>query len=188
LTTVAKDQGFAFWLTLGDIFRGYLLASQGQPSSGLELVQRGFAEFKDMGASWMEAYFLYLISQCCEWAGRVDEATSTLDAALKTADVTGEKWFAAELHRMKGASIMARGHDQPREIELCYQHAIEIARQQSAKMWQLRAAMSMALLWRDQGKRNEARDLLAPVYDWFTEGFDTLDLKEAKALLGVLAG
>jgi predicted ATPase len=102
-------------------------------------------------------------------------------------DVTGENWFAAELHRMRGDWMMACGHEQPREIELCYQRAIEIARQQSAKMWQLRAAMSMARLWSDQGKRDEARDLLVSVYSSFNEGFDTLDLKEAKSLLDTLA-
>jgi predicted ATPase len=187
LTNVAKDQGFPFWWALADILRGYLLVAQGQPSSGLELIQRSFAKFKDTGAKLMEGYFLYLISQCCRSAGRVDEAASTLEAALKTVDVTGENWFAPELHRTKGDWMMAGGHDQPREIEQCYQRAIEIAGQQSAKMWQLRAAMSMARLWRDQGKRDEARGLLTPVYNWFTEGFDTLDLKEAKALLDTLA-
>ena len=135
----------------------------------------------------MEAYFLYLIAQCCKSAGRVDEAASTLETALKTVDVTGENWFAAELYRMKGDWMIACGHEQPGEMELCYQRAIEIAKQQSAKMWQLRAVMSMARVWRDQGKRNEARDLLAPVYGWFTEGLDTLDLKEAKTLLDTLA-
>ena len=88
---------------------------------------------------------------------------------------------------MKGDWMIACGHEQPGEMELCYQRAIEIAKQQSAKMWQLRAVMSMARVWRDQGKRNEARDLLAPVYGWFTEGLDTLDLKEAKTLLDTLA-
>jgi predicted ATPase len=187
LTNIARDQGFPFWWTAADILRGYLLAAQGQPSLGFELVQRGFAEFKNTGAKWMQAYFLYLISQCCKSAGRVTEASSILEAALKTVDVTGENWFAAELHRIRGDWMMLScGHEQPREIELCYQRAIEIARQQNAKMWQLRAAMSMARLWCDQGKRDEARDLLAPVYGWFTEGFDTLDLKEAKALLDEL--
>jgi predicted ATPase len=187
LTNIAKDQGFQFWWTLADILRGYLLATQGKPSSGFELVQRGFAEFKNTGAKWMQAYFLYLISQCCKSAGRESEAASTLEAALKTVDVTGENWFAAELHRMKGDWMIAGGHEEPREIELCYQRAIEIARQQSAKMWQLRAVMSLARVWRDQGKRDEARDLLVPVYGSFNEGFDTLDLKEAKSLLDRLA-
>jgi predicted ATPase len=183
LTTVAKDQDFPFWRVVADIIRGYLIAAQGQPLSGLELSQRGLAEYKETGAKWMEAYFLYLISQCCEMADRMEEAVRLLDAALRTIDISGERWFAAELYRMKGDLSIAHSRERLAQTEDDYQHALQIARQQSAKSWELRAAMSLARLWRDQGKVQQARELLAPVYGWFTEGFDTRDLKEAKALL-----
>jgi predicted ATPase len=108
-----------------------------------------------------------------------------LDNALQIADRTGERWFEAELNRHKGQLLLRQGHSEAAE-EL-YRRALSIAREQEAKLWELRAAASLARLRRDQGRRAEARDLLAPVYGWFTEGFDTPDLKDAKALLAELA-
>jgi len=109
-----------------------------------------------------------------------------LDEALRIADRTGERWLAAELNRHKGQLLLRQGHSEAAE-EL-YRKALGIAREQEAKLWELRAATSLARLRRDQGRRVEARDLLAPVYGWFTEGFDTPDLKEAKVLLDTLDG
>jgi predicted ATPase len=162
LTTVAKDQDFPFWRVVADIIRGYLIAAQGQPLSGLELSQRGLAEYKETGAKWMEAYFLYLISQCCEMADRMEEAVRLLDAALRTIDISGERWFAAELYRMKGDLSIAHSRERLAQTEDDYQHALQIARQQSAKSWELRAAMSLARLWRDQGKVQQAREAVNP--------------------------
>ena len=109
-----------------------------------------------------------------------------MDRGLETANATDERFFEAELHRLKGEWLLSHRPALHIEVEGCYQRALAIARHQAAKLWELRASMSLARLWRDQGKRAEARELLAPVYDWFTEGFDTLDLKEAKALLDTL--
>jgi predicted ATPase len=102
-------------------------------------------------------------------------------------DTTGERWYAPELNRLKGELLLQQNSDNQREAETCFHHAIRIAQSQQAKSWELRATTSLARLWQQQGKRQEAHDLLAPVYGWFTEGFDTADLKDAKALLDELA-
>ena len=129
-------------------------------------------------------YHIALLARACEIAGQVEEAVTLLDDALQIVERTGERWFAAELNRHKGQLLLRQGHSEAAE-EL-YRKALSIAEEQEAKLWELRAAMSLARLRRDQGRRGEARDLLAPVYGWFTEGFDTADLKEAKALLDEL--
>jgi predicted ATPase len=107
-----------------------------------------------------------------------------LDDALRIVETTGERWFEAEIYRQKGRLLLRHGHTDA--AEALYHGALAIAREHQAKLWELRAAASLARLRRDQGRRTEARDLLAPVYDWFTEGFDTPDLKAAKALLDAL--
>jgi predicted ATPase len=117
----------------------------------------------------------------CEIAGQIEESLTLLDDALQIAERTGERWFAAELNRHKGQLLSRQGHTEAAK-EL-YRKALSIAGEQGAKLWESRAAASLARLRRDQGRRTEAQDLLAPVYGWFTEGFDTPDLKEAKALL-----
>ena len=106
--------------------------------------------------------------------------------ALRAVDETGEHFYEAELHRLKGEFLLQLSSDNQREAETCFQHAMTIAQNQGAKAWELRTATSLARLWQQQGKIPEARDLLAPVYNWFTEGFDTADLQEAKALLDEL--
>ena len=110
-----------------------------------------------------------------------------LAEALTLVDTTGERWYEAELYRLKGALLLQQSSDNQAEAETCFQQAIDIARSQQAKSLELRAATSLARLWQQQGKRQEAHDLLAPVYNWFTEGFDTADLKDAKALLDALS-
>jgi predicted ATPase len=123
-------------------------------------------------------------ARACEIAGRTEEALAQLDDAFHTAKRTGERWFAAELHRHKGRLLLRLGH--PETAEELYRKALSIAEEQEAKLWELRAAVSLARLMGDQCRHAEARDLLAPVYGWFTEGFSTPDLKEAKALLDEL--
>ena len=113
------------------------------------------------------------------WRG----AGSCCAEALGRSDETGERWFEAELHRLRGEAAAGVAADAPTEAEACFRQALAVAREQGAKLWELRAATSLARLWAEQGERAEAHDLLAPVYGWFTEGFDTADLKEAKALL-----
>src|SRR5713101_2313216 len=130
-------------------------------------------------------HFIALLVRACEIAGQVEEAVTLLDDALQIVARTGERWFAAELNRHKGQLLLRQGHTEAAE-EL-YRKALSIAAEQGAKLWELRAATSLARLRRDQGRHAEACDLLAPVYGWFTEGFDTPDLKDAKTLLVELA-
>jgi predicted ATPase len=129
-------------------------------------------------------YQIALLAKACEIAGQIEEALNLLDDSLQIIERTGERWLEAELHRHKGELLMDHGQTEPAE-EL-YRKALSIAQRQEAKLWELRAAASLARLRRDQGRHAEARDFLAPVYGWFTEGFDTADLKEAKALLDAL--
>ncbi|HEX3523455.1 MAG TPA: tetratricopeptide repeat protein, partial [Stellaceae bacterium] len=126
-----------------------------------------------------------LLAKAYEIVGQVEEALTLLDDTLQLVERTKQRWFAAELNRQKGQLLVGQGHAEAAE-ELYYK-ALSIAREQEAKLWELRAAASLARLRRDQGRHSEARDLLAPVYGWFSEGFDTADLKEAKALLDALA-
>jgi len=119
--------------------------------------------------------------------GQCDEAWRRIGEAMAAVETTKERWCEADIHRAAGEITLKSGEPNAGKAEAYFEHALTIARQQQGKAWELRAAMSMARLWRDQGKRQQAHDLLAPVYNWFTEGFDTLDLKEAKALLANLA-
>jgi predicted ATPase len=129
-------------------------------------------------------HYTALLASACEAAGQVEQALALVDDALQIAERTREGWFAAELNRNKGQLVLRQGHSEAAE-EL-YRKALSIAREQKAKLWELRAAVSLARLRRDQGRRAEAREFLAPVYGWFTEGFDTHDLKDAKMLLDEL--
>jgi predicted ATPase len=127
-----------------------------------------------------------LLARACEIAGQIEEAVDLLDDALQIITRTGERWLEGELYRHKGQLLLREGH--PETAEELYRKALSIAREQEAKLWELRAAISLGRLCRDQGRRVEARDFLAPVHSWFTEGFDTPDLKDAKALLETLGG
>jgi predicted ATPase len=129
-------------------------------------------------------HHIALLARAYEIAGQNEEAVTLLDEAFQIVDRTGERQFAAELNRHKGQLLLRQGHSEAAE-EL-YRKALSIAEEQGAKLWELRAVVSLARLRRDQSRRTEARDLLAPVYGWFTEGFDTVDLKDAKALLDEL--
>ena len=127
------------------------------------------------------------MARACGELGQFDEAWSHIGEAITAVETTKETWYEAEVHRIAGEIALMSPERDAAKAEACFERALAVAREQQAKSWELRAAMSMARLWRDQGKRDEARELLAPVYGWFTEGFDTLDLKQAKALLDELA-
>jgi predicted ATPase len=143
------------------------------------------ATYRTTAAVLRMPHYLALLARACEIAGQIDEALTLSDEALQIVERTGERWFAAELNRHKGRPLLRQGHAEA--VEKRYRKALSIAEGQDAKLWELRAAMSLARLRRDQGRPAEARDLLAPIYGWFTEGFDTPDLKEAKALLDELS-
>ena len=134
----------------------------------------------------MPLYLSYLARAYAEH-GQFDDAWRCIGEAMTAVETTKEKWCEAEVNRIAGEIALLSPQPDVAKAEAYFERALAVAREQQAKSWELRAAMSMARLWRDQGKRQQARDLLAPVYGWFTEGFDTLDLKEAKRLLGELA-
>jgi len=181
LTAVATDQGFPYWRAHGTIYRGWAKVKNGDVTKGISLLRSGLTALRATGADTWMPRFVALLASACEIAGQIEEALTLLNEALQIADRTGERWFAAELNRHKGQLLLRQGRSGVAE-EL-YRKALSIAEEQGAKLWELRAATSLARLRRDQGRHTEARDLLAPVYGWFTEGFDTPDLKEAKALL-----
>jgi predicted ATPase len=184
LVAVATDQGFPFYRAMGAIYRGWVKARNADVIEGLSLLQAGSSAYCATGATaWMPLY-IALLAGACEMAGQIGEGAAQLDQALQLVERTGERWFAAELVRRRGWLLLRQGH--PAAAEELYCKALGIAQEQEAKLWELRAAASLARLWRDQGRRAEARDLLAPVYGWFSEGFAIPDLKDAKALLDEL--
>jgi class 3 adenylate cyclase/predicted ATPase len=183
LVTVTTEQGFPHWRAVGTILRGWVKVKNGDVAEGISLLRTGGAASRATGA-W-RPHNIALLAAACEIAGQIEEALALLDDALQIVERTGERWLAAELYRHKGQLLLRQGHS--KAAEELYREALSIAREQEAKLWELRAAASLARLRRDQGRHAEARDLLAPVYGWFTEGFDMPDLKETKALLDELA-
>jgi class 3 adenylate cyclase/predicted ATPase len=184
LVAVATEQAFPQWRAFGTIYRGWVKAGNGDVAEGISLLRGGLAAYRANGAELLMPHHTALVARACAMAGQIEEALAQLDAALQIVEMTGERWLEAELNRHKGQLLLRRGHSEAAE-EL-YRKALSIAAEQGAKLWELRAAVSLARLRRDQSRLTEARDLLAPVYGWFTEGFDTPDLKEAKALLDAL--
>jgi len=184
LAAVATEQGFSLWRAMGTVYRGWVRVKNGDVAEGIVLLRQGSAAYRATGAEAWVPYQIVLLARACEIAGQIEEAVDLLDDALQIVARTGERWLDAELWRHKGQLQLRQGHCPAAEES--YHKALGIAAEQEAKLWELRAAMNLARLRRDQGLRAEARDLLAPVYGWFTEGFDTPDLKDAKALLGTL--
>jgi predicted ATPase len=185
LLEVAMEQGFPYWCALGTIFRGCAKVKNGDVAEGISLLRSGSSAYRATEAETMMPCFLALLAKACEIAGQFEEGLALLDEALQIVERTGERWLAAELNRHKGQLLLRQG--QPEAAEELYRKAISISEEQEAKLWELRAAASLARLRRDQGRHAEACDLVAPIYGWFTEGFDTADLKEAKALLDELS-
>jgi predicted ATPase len=184
LVAVATEQGFTFWRAQGTICRGWVRIKNGDVAEGISLLRNGSAAYRSTGSELLVPHYIALLAMACEIAGQIEEAVTLLDEALQIVERTGERWFGAELNRHKGELLLRQG--QSEAAEELYRKALSIAQEQEAKLWELRAAASLARLHRDQGRHAEARDLLAPVYGWFTEGFGTPDLKDAKALLDEL--
>ena len=184
MVAIANEQSFDFWGAYGTICRGWIKVINGDVVEGMSLLRSGLGAYRATGGETYMPHHIDLLARACEIVGRVDEALALLDEALQIVESTGERWFAAELYRHKGQLLLRQGHSEAAED--LYRKALGIAEEQEAKLWELRAAVSLARLRRDEERRAEARDLLAPVYGWFTEGFGTRDLKEAKALLDEL--
>jgi predicted ATPase len=150
-------------------------------------MRQGIAAWRATGAELQRPYYLALLAEAYGKAGQAEEGLSALAEALAAVHKTGERQHEAELYRLKGDLRLKQDVPDEQEAESCLRQAVDVARQQQAKSLELRAAMSLSHLWQHQSKRKEAHDLLAPIYGWFTEGFDTADLREAKALLEALA-
>jgi predicted ATPase len=187
LVDLADEKGAWFWKALGMLYRGSLSALTGKASEAVQMITSGLAALRSTGALvWVPWYLSYLAKAYAE-LGQFDDAARCVNEAMTAMETTKEKWCEAEVHRRAGEIALMSPERDAAKAQRYFERAIEVSRQQQAKSWELRAAMSMARLWRDQGKVQQARELLAPVYGWFTEGFDTLDLKEAEALLEELA-
>ena len=186
LAAVVAEHGFSVYRASELILRGWLKVKNDHVTEGMFLLRSGSTAYRAIGQEAWTPYFISLLAAACETAGQIEEGLALLGEALQIVGRTGERWFAAELSQQKGQLLLRQGHAEAAE-EL-YRKALSIAQEQEAKLWELRAAARLARLRRDQGCHAEARDLLAPVYGWFTEGFDTQDLKEAKALLSELGG
>jgi class 3 adenylate cyclase/predicted ATPase len=188
LVALVHERGAFFWKAHGMLLQGCMLAMTGNASDAVQMISSGIAAFRATGtASLMPAYLSYL-ARAHEELGQFDDARRCIREAMTAVETTKEKWWEAEVHRIAGEIVLKSPLSDAAKAEAYFEHALAVAREQQAKSWELRAAMSMARLWRNQGKPQQARELLAPVYGWFTEGFDTLDLKEAKALLDELRG
>jgi len=187
MLTLATEHGFARYVALGTLYRGMALAGQGQHAAGLVQMRQGLAAYRATGSVAGMSGHLAQLAEAYGQMGQVDEGMHLLAEALALVDTTGERPTEAELHRLHGELLLRQAIPEPQAAEACFQRALEMARRQGAKWWELRAAMSLARLWQQQGKRAEARELLAEIYGWFTEGFDTADLQEAKAFLETLA-
>jgi predicted ATPase len=187
MLALATEHGFARHVALGTLFRGMALTAQGQSAAGLTQMRQGLAAYQATGSVVGMSGYLAQLAEACGQVGQVDEGMHLLAEALALVDTTGERHTEAELHRLYGELLLRQAVPDAPQAEACFQQALAIARRQQAKWWELRAAMSLSRLWQQQGKWDEARQLLAPIYGWFTEGFDTADLPDARALLEALS-
>ncbi len=185
-TSLADQHGLSFYLFFAQILAGCAAVQRGEGKRGVEAIKRGFEAWQGLGSALGGPWFLGEFAAGLNSIGRCDEALEVVRDALRRSEESGERQFAPELHRIAGMALLSQGNLV--EAESFLRRAIEIARTQNASMWELRATTSLARLLAKQGKLDEARAILADIYNWFTEGFDTADLKDAKALLDELNG
>jgi predicted ATPase len=183
LIELSVEDRFAYWLADGTLMQGWALAMQGKGEPAISQICEGMATYRAMGCGLGRPFQLALLSGAYVNVGQPDKGLHMLDEAQALVNKTGERWWEAELYRLKGKLLLALCAENQSEAEACFQQALDVARHQQAKSLELRAAMSLSRLWQNQGKIKEARQLLDKIYGWFTEGFDMADLKEAKALL-----
>jgi predicted ATPase len=186
LKTLTMEHTFAQWSGHGPALHGWALAMQGQGETGIAEMRRGVAADLATGAKAFQAYFLILLAEAYGTNGYAKEGLSLFSEALDVMDTTESRFYESELYRLRGVLLLKQTIPDTSQAETYFHKALDIARYQQAKSWELRAATSLARLWQSQGKQQEAYELLEPVYGWFTEGFDTADLKDAKALLDEL--
>ena len=186
VVALAGEKGSLFWKAFGMMNQGWLFALTAKASDAVQMITSGITAWRSTGATlWAPLRMSHLARAYAE-LDQFDDAWRCLGEAMTAVETTKERWCEAEIHRVAGEITLMSPEPDAAKAEAYFERALAVARKQQAKSWELRVAMSMARLWRDQGKRQQARNLLAPVYGWFTEGFDTLDLKEAKALLDEL--
>jgi predicted ATPase len=188
LLTLATAQGFSLYVGFGTCWRGWALAVQGQSAVGLAQFRQGLAAVLATGQTLTRPFWLVLLAEAAGHAGQITEGLHLLAEALAAFEAIGRGDVLTEAYRLQGELLLCQAVLDATQAEACFQQALALARHQQAKSWELRAAMSLARLGQYQGKRTQAHALLAPIYGWFTEGFDTADLQEAKALLDELAG
>jgi DNA-binding winged helix-turn-helix (wHTH) protein/predicted ATPase len=197
LMRIAPEQGFQFLLADSRVLRGWILAAQGMEAEGLQQVQAAIADYEATGAVMSGPAHLVLLAKVYGKAGKGEKALAALAAAGAAMGRTGERTYEAEMHRLRGELTLSKqprtgrnarkaATDASAEAEACFRQAVEVARRQRAKSLELRAAMSLGRLWEQQGKRKQARDMLGDVYAWFSEGFESADLRDARALLAAL--
>jgi len=186
LIAFADQKGASFWQAFAMSEQGCVLVATGDSSGAVRRLTSGMTAFRSTGATIYEPRFLSKLAWAYADLDQLDDAWRCIGEATRAMQISKETWCESEVYRITGEIALKSPEPDATKAQDYFERALAVARQQQAKSWELRAAMSMARLWRQQGKRNEARDLLAPVYDWFTEGFDTLDLKQAKRLLDEL--
>jgi predicted ATPase len=180
--TLATEQGFSFWLAWGTIWQGWAMADQGEFGAGITRIHQGLDTSRATGAETMRMYFLSLLAETYLKAEQVEKGLAVLAEALAVPDERRERWWEAELYRLRGELLREQDAAET-GAEACFRQAVDIARQQGARSLELRATVGLSRLWHRQGQKEEARQVLAEIYNWFTEGFDTPDLIEAKSLL-----
>jgi predicted ATPase len=182
-----REQQLTFWEAGGFLVDGWALIQGGKPALGVERMKEGFAIRRAAGAALVHASFYSVLAECHGQAGDFDAGLTLVEEGLKHVEWSGERMAESELHRVRGELLLSKTSDLDAAVR-CFGRALEVAREQHAKLFELRAAASLARLWRAQGRRTAALDVLLPVHNWFTEGFDTTDVREAKALAAELKG
>jgi predicted ATPase len=177
------EQEFGQWRAQVTFRHGWALAAQGQHEAGLAQMHQGLAALQATGSVNTRSEYLACLAEAYGGIGQAEEGLRLLAEALAWMDTAGQSYYAAEVYRVKGELLLQQAVPDAPQAEACLQQALAIARRQQDRSWELRTAMSLSRLWLRQGKRSEAYELLASIYGWFTEGFDTKDLQEAKALL-----
>jgi predicted ATPase len=187
LITEAEQTGSLYWKALGMMQQGSLLVLTGEAAKAIQMLTVEIASWRPTGSTLYMPFYLSYLARAYVELGQFDEASRCIGEAMTGSQTAKERWCQADIHRTAGEFALMLPEPDAAKAKAHFEQALTIAREQNAKSWELRVATSIARFWRNQGRRQEARDLLAPIYGWFTEGFDTRDLKEANALLDELA-